>query len=162
MQIEEGKFYKTRDGRKVGPMVPRYASPFHKWTAGNLGLSWGDNGNGVSTGCPVDSDLIAECSEYEVGKWYPWTGGECPVDGESVVSVMLRDGDIEAEASACSWQWGHDDCDGDIIAFRVEECQPKEERVACRRAETGLHNTEHGTCIKRDGVIDWSTWEPLE
>ena len=36
---------------------------------------------------------------------------------------------------------------------------PKETRVECYRGEQGVIH-EYGTCIKRNGEILWSTWEP--
>lgn len=36
MQLEEGKYYKTQSGRKIGPMVPKPNSlgQFYRWTDG--------------------------------------------------------------------------------------------------------------------------------
>ncbi len=65
MQLEAGKYYKTRDGRKVGPMVK-------KWTGEPDGDEWGYEG---SSACydkqgirwvgayEPESDLIAEWTD---------------------------------------------------------------------------------------------------
>jgi hypothetical protein len=64
MKIEEGKYYKTRDGRKVGPMVNNGNDnePF-VWTDGNGGC-WAHNGeDGLAfgrIGTPTPGDCVAE------------------------------------------------------------------------------------------------------
>ena len=70
MQIEAGKYYKTRDGRKVGPMVrddDKYGEPF-VWVAPDDG-SWshdGDDGNAVGPlGSRAIGDIIAEWRDAE-------------------------------------------------------------------------------------------------
>jgi hypothetical protein len=40
MQIEAGKFYRTRDGRKVGPISHYSTSPSKHWTAPELEGAW--------------------------------------------------------------------------------------------------------------------------
>lgn len=59
--------------------------------------------------------------------WIEWTGGECPVEPETRVDVVFRDGaqwdsyfaghldDLDATMSC----WRHTADDGDIIAYRV-------------------------------------------
>jgi len=56
--------------------------------------------------------------------WIKWEGGECPVDGETIVEIQFRQGtktiEITCKAADCEWQsdpeWYHD-----IIAYRVVE-----------------------------------------
>jgi hypothetical protein len=65
IQIEEGKFYKTRTGRKVGPMVPElrgYRKPF-KWTTPELDSPWCDDGSYMNKDRKSDEDLVAEWVE---------------------------------------------------------------------------------------------------
>ena len=51
-------------------------------------------------------------------EWIEWSGGECPVSGETLVEVVLRNGEDEKEqAGECFWRHGLGD--GDIIAYRV-------------------------------------------
>lgn len=64
MKIEVGKFYRTRDGRKVGPMALPKPDDVFRWNA--LGLRWGrwrdDGEDGNATGGTFEAggDLIAE------------------------------------------------------------------------------------------------------
>ena len=53
--------------------------------------------------------------KYEVDKWYPWTGGECPVHPRTKVTCLLKDGrNLNDEASNFGWTiW--------IVAFKVVE-----------------------------------------
>lgn len=61
LKLEVGKFYRSRDGLKVGPMRSTNSLAWHKFTDGHL--SYGANGGCLSTGAPFDGDLIAEWSE---------------------------------------------------------------------------------------------------
>ena len=81
MQIEEGKFYKDRDGEKVGPMGvrPNYEGPY-KWRD-EWGISYRDDGGFLDV--PSDADLIEEweepatlppATEADEG-WGPWNEG---------------------------------------------------------------------------------------
>lgn len=68
MKIEEGKFYKTRDGRKVGPMVrqePGVYGDEWKWTCdhefkSNQSKVWEDNGNFSASGSIHAGDIVSE------------------------------------------------------------------------------------------------------
>lgn len=57
--------------------------------------------------------------------WIPWSGGECPVDGETRVIVQLRYEFCPDETSrptpASSWSWDWMESDGDIIVYKVVE-----------------------------------------
>ena len=67
-------------------------------------------------------------TEYEVGKWYGWNGGECPVHPETVVEVQFdTDRDVD-KAKFWGWQHQHEGTGSDIIAFRIikEHKEPRE------------------------------------
>lgn len=51
--------------------------------------------------------------------WIPWGGGECPVDGNEVVEVRLREYDETPIAGADCFGWSHDGGYDDIIAYRI-------------------------------------------
>ena len=54
--------------------------------------------------------------------WLPWGGGDCPVPGDSKVSVMCRDGlilhDDLPNDRADEWFWSHAGHSSDIITYR--------------------------------------------
>jgi hypothetical protein len=53
-------------------------------------------------------------------EWIDWHGGGCPVPGETVVDVRLRDGGEYKNKRADGWHWYYGpDANGDIIAYRV-------------------------------------------
>lgn len=64
MKIEEGKFYKTRDGRKVGPMV-RWCDDFQArrpWSTSkgyDTSPCWGDHGDTAIS----DNVIVSEWTE---------------------------------------------------------------------------------------------------
>lgn len=58
--------------------------------------------------------------EYEIGKWYPWNGGECPVP-DAKVSFKMANGHVNEAYPANSLLWRRDGDGGDIIAFCVTE-----------------------------------------
>lgn len=52
-------------------------------------------------------------------KKIPWSGGDCPVDPETLVCVWWEDGDCEVERAG-DWNWQYSDDPGDnIIAYEV-------------------------------------------
>ena len=56
--------------------------------------------------------------KYEVGKWYPWTGGECPVHPYTKVVCKFDDGAENCEPEAAgTWIW----LGCGIVAFKVVE-----------------------------------------
>lgn len=62
MQLEVGKYYKTRDGRKVGPMVNREVGDGYPWYCeGGVGF-WSDAGVRQKKDS-AHSDLIAEWTD---------------------------------------------------------------------------------------------------
>ncbi|RWO08201.1 hypothetical protein [Mesorhizobium sp.] len=65
LRIEAGKFYKTRDGRKVGPAVlTKYPSAKCRWSLGELWL-YQDDGTAGNISATT-SDLIAEWQDAPV------------------------------------------------------------------------------------------------
>ena len=64
MQLEEGKYYKTRDGRKVGPMIDLdngSSDPWKAYLPGEEITYWHDSGSHWGDIRP--SDLIAEWTD---------------------------------------------------------------------------------------------------
>lgn len=51
--------------------------------------------------------------------WIEWNGGECPVDGDSVIDVKLSDGD-EFFGVDADWDW-HQGSGCDIVAYRLHK-----------------------------------------
>lgn len=65
-----------------------------------------------------------------MSEWIEWNGGECPVDGDTLVCVKLRSEMTDAfneewyEACiACDLRWSHDvnDNGSDIISYFIIE-----------------------------------------
>jgi len=58
MKLEEGKYYITREGRKVGPMDHYHSyKNLHPWASDNL--LWSADGIGYE-GCHPEQDIVAE------------------------------------------------------------------------------------------------------
>ena len=70
--------------------------------------------------------------KYEVGKWYGWTGGDCPVHPETVVNALVakkyNDVHFKSRSIAGDFDWSKRVFDGEIIAFRIikEYKEPRE------------------------------------
>jgi hypothetical protein len=84
MKIEEGKFYRSRDGRKVGPMVPVQCDSYDEeweWTDAPNGIPetykrlWINDGRNEEHG-ESELDLIAEWSEEPPKLWRDMTPEE--------------------------------------------------------------------------------------
>lgn len=93
------------DGRLCSGSVP---------TAG--GMQWDHRASGNITHYRV---------RFEVGKWYDWTGGPCPVGDDVRLEVGLRNGSANSTyINAKNWCWTHGFgfkavTDYDIVRFRV-------------------------------------------
>ena len=59
--------------------------------------------------------------KYEVGKWYGWTGGECPMHPKSWVDVFIVEEGLlyEDECYAEAFDWNSEK--KRIVAFKVVE-----------------------------------------
>ena len=175
LQIEAGKYYRTRDGRKVGPMVeetPRWSEwPWDiKNGQGDLRrILWKDDGTADET---QGADLIAEWQDDQPahiitheGRTYDLTALETPF------GLLLENARPVAEALQ-AWPYGVCVYGGngwwDVSpewdkrqAYRAVPA-PTETRIVCYRGEY-CKAKECGTCIKRpDGSIDWASWEDAE
>lgn len=60
IKIEEGKFYKTRDGRKVGPMYGRTYGGFCDRSQTITHQPWNEGGSFLSSKFPSPLDLVSE------------------------------------------------------------------------------------------------------
>jgi len=78
--------------------------------------------------CSIDTDYRAV---FEVGKWYNWNGGPCPVEPDTKVHIQTRDGyqDTDGEAASgfgptevgrADW-WAYQNCrtDDHIVRFKI-------------------------------------------
>ena len=70
-------------------------------------------------------DGIADITHYrvrfEVGKWYDWAGGSCPVPGDTRVVVGFSDRDKVDGYYAKAWSWKHiGSKSSDITQFCIE------------------------------------------
>jgi hypothetical protein len=174
LKIEAGKYYRTRDGQKVGPMY-RTSSDFMimKWNCSG-GVGWSDRGSVYMT-VDDENDIIAEWTDAPAhiithnGREYDLTALETPF------GILLEKAPPVAEALE-AWPHGfeyystpfqpHEWATVDEptwaygTVYRAKPA-PAEVRVKCVRFGEG-HFAERGTCITRaDGTIDWSTWEPM-
>lgn len=120
MEIEVNKSYRRRDGVKVTLMI----------RLPEIGTFKGDDGawryidGRVDKGFPNHHmDLVAEWVEPatpDADGWITWAGGECPVPGDTVVEVRVRDGARDTNR-ADTWFvcWKNDNMPEDIVAYRV-------------------------------------------
>lgn len=71
----------------------------------------------------TNEDVYKQCRLYQGPtrpNWIEWDGGECPVDEDSQVLVMLRGGHISAH-NARLFVWHHSKNQSDIIRYTVIE-----------------------------------------
>ena len=52
------------------------------------------------------------------GGFTKWNGGDCPIDGNTVVQVLFRSGKFGIPARAGSYAWKHIGSISDIVAYR--------------------------------------------
>lgn len=172
MKIEAGKYYRTRDGRKVGPLYMRGG----EWVSDDIicGMApmWNiDNGvaNFFSSGLESDKpiyDLVAEWDSSVIvheGKEYDLTQITTPFGllPEPVQKALKEwEHGVEIFSIGGHWYLAPEPLWGELSTYRAKPA-PVEERVGCRRYQTKIGTpVERGTCIKRaDGTIDWDTWK---
>jgi hypothetical protein len=58
--------------------------------------------------------------------WVEWRGGKRPVGSAVMVATMCRNGACAPPELAVYWEWGHNNSDLDIIAYRVIENDGRE------------------------------------
>ena len=176
LKIEAGKYYRTRDGRKVGPME-RDEVDGKDWREKDNGAHlWYDDGSSWSDDC--ERDLIAEWQDQPArtvttnGRHYDLTKLETPF------GLLPKPVQEALRAWPHGWEyygtvmnphgWANvgNPIWNNVTTYRAKPA-PAETRVKCIRASFAdsdlvhLYETqEYGTCIKRDGEILWDTWEP--
>lgn len=121
MKIQAGKFYRTRDGRKVGPIEPYHgmAKALYPYVFGQY--RWTEEG---TSGNLTIMDLVAEWIDPAAmvelpADVTPWAGGDCPVDPHAYVSVWLRGAAPNPPRAAHDLEWRHTGHADDIIGYRV-------------------------------------------
>ena len=86
--------------------------------------------------------------------WIEWSGGECPVDGDAIVEVKLRNSNPDSRQSnsdrAGDFYWSHEGSGYDIIAYRLQQ-HGINSRANDDRLEQDLHE-----CIGQD--VDIPEW----
>ena len=86
LKIEEGKYYRTRDGRKVGPMRRDMQTLFvfdcKECYPDDGGYHWIEDGSRGAYACPDCPDLIAE-----------WTDADEPDETVAAVQEVMQAGD---------------------------------------------------------------------
>lgn len=66
--------------------------------------------------------------------WIEWSGGECPVDGDCIVSYKMRDAaTFKRGEPAREVRWAHNGAATDIIAYRMHK--PEQSTVESRLAD---------------------------
>ena len=126
MNIEAGKFYRTRDGQKVGPMALPKPDGVFRWNA--LGLRWGrwrdDGEDGNATGGTFEAggDLIAEWGEP-----MDLTAITTPfglLDRETQEALRAHGGPLE-HWTGLGWHLSSDPYFASATTYRVKPAPPK-------------------------------------
>ena len=167
LQIEAGKYYRSRDGRKVGPMQESGVDEWPWIVEVGDGRCWHNDGSEVAH--TKSGDLIAEWQEDQPahiitheGRDYDLTALEAPF---GLLPEPVQEA-LKAWPHGVVWYDGiWCKCRGryyaDAFVYRAKPA-PAETRVQCYRGEYGKAK-EHGTCIKNpDGSIDWQSWRDAE
>lgn len=93
-----------------------------RWKYGYDGAAWfaGITANLFSNiGSGYDIRIV---EEPDADGWIPWSGGECPVDGNVKVDVKFRNGTCELRQYP-DFRWGHSAFlpETDIVAYRISK-----------------------------------------
>lgn len=63
-------------------------------------------------------DLQALKADPALGEWVEWKGGECPIAYGTWCGTRLRDGSEDFRLAE-EWVWMHDECEWDIVSYRI-------------------------------------------
>ena len=119
IQIEEGKYYKTRQGHKIGPMHAKRIDTEWPWRADNGTSTYRSNGTASeSKNVDLPWDIIAEWTEESA----PVTDTHAveTVEGPQIADTPEWAKGVEAEASV-EYAVGERDYSSDITAEGVAE-----------------------------------------
>lgn len=131
MKIEAGKFYRTANGEKVGPMqCTRDGKEF--WSDLPFAM-WRPDGMHFRPQSEDPFNLVAEWTDTpqpDADGWIKWEGGECPVPAGTLVKVRFRDR-CEASRTAlgvgyCAWEHLGMHRANDVVAYRIVSPKPAE------------------------------------
>jgi hypothetical protein len=121
MKIEVGKYYRTRNGRKVGPM----AGVNFKWVRGKdsgLDPEWNNDGTCREGFTTYDDELIAEWTDT------PKTWGEMTNAEKGALLLARHEGkEIEfASIFELEWRTVNNPMWADVYAYRIKPKQQRE------------------------------------
>ena len=179
LQIKAGKYYRTRDGRKVGPMERDEVDGKDWRKKDDSAHLWHDDGSRWLD--DFDSDLIAEWQDDQPAHIITHEGREYDLTALETPFGLLPEPVREAlrawphgfeiynsDETGSRGAWANAPCTiWDWHTVRAKPA-PTETRIVCYRGGRGVNYEygkakEHGTCIKRpDGSLDWASWEDAE
>jgi len=152
MQIQEGKFYKTRDGQKVGPMVK--SGILYGLISGGI-LEYYENGQ-KSHVYDMDDDIIEEWTDTPT-IWEDMTREEkgalllAAFEGKRIECIRLDHHTSWYETLSPQW-------DGEL-AYRVKP-EPKRETV--KRSLRGAKFMGYVAIDMVDDAPQWDTMRPWD
>jgi hypothetical protein len=114
-----------------------------------------------------DRDIVAYRvikNEPESDGRIPWNGGRCPVPGDTLVEVELREGGCEEwmKNRAIHFEWGHDEefPKSDIVAYRIlPQYNPEDVAFGPRDTQVGGTHYAEMKIQPWDAINVWSTPE---
>lgn len=105
----------------------------------------------------------------EENEFIDWQGGECPVDPDTIVEVMLSNGSVVVNRRAGGFDWQRGNYGGDIVAYHVvKDVRPKVEipegftpwnggeRPVDKKVIVKVQLSSGGESLGPAGVFDWS------
>jgi hypothetical protein len=121
--LEAGKYYRTWDGEKVGPMeIVQLKGSTPGYLFCSEGRTYDTDGTYLNDD-PSRYDLVAEWTDEptspeptpwypdDLGGWIEWGGGECPVPGARVEALLRNARLLKCDASRAwaseGFRWGH-------------------------------------------------------
>lgn len=97
--------------------------------------------------------LRAKLSEAGDG-WIEWHGGDCPVDGETMVEVKYSSLPIDPHvASAGGWRWDHKGMPADVTAYRIDHEATIKALTASRDKWRDLTARQHETIVELNNKL---------
>lgn len=100
---------------------------------------------------------MTEDDKYTYSEEFPWFGGTCPVDGETLVRVKFKDPTRYPESDVAGrWRWFYFDNEGDIISYQVMTPKEDTSKTSSEAITASLEEKEYQSSQEVENVLEWN------
>ena len=105
-KYEIGKWYDHKgnkspvpNGTRVNVILKTFGTSYSEEPVLTEYLNWRDSSGSCSDGARIVQFKVVSYPEYKIGEWYDHELGDCPVSGDTLVTVKLRNGSTQCDVA---------------------------------------------------------------